>query len=844
MNTGGGMALRDPADVYRALVGLETPQPANIVGLPSPNEPNNYYITPRGFETLIDGSRIERRDRFGRSSNWASTDRPGPARGAERAEAQADALLRKVLGNRSGLIKDSEVADLDRAASLLLGEEPVGRLAADDSISENERTGAFTSEDPTEYQGRRQSSGDINPYYAVEVPAGIPQEDGRVRWGDPNAEGFRPVLATLDPYRVVETRTQNPRRLQGTRGGFAGDSDNTAAFLREKQITAGELVKEALDATKTPVITKSALEAARAAGRARAVPADERDRNLVGYMIPPGQTEEVPVYAVTDGAGGKRKTTKVLKPSPDDPLRNTELVDEEYFRVGRGTNRDETALREEIRQIFGIDPTQGEVPAPLLENTWDRLFAEKKLKLPRSAGQVPSLENFAKELSGGGFMQDPGEAPSVYKSLAKALITGELEVAGDRPFTKRSIPVDPEAILSLAGPDGRPLFAPGSNAQVLLGQAVAELRGGREVDLFPEPQIDDFGADSANVGRGEAPIINLLRELQGRDGATSPADAASELFGFDPEARSADDSVIQGRYGDFGDAPGGVSIKTAPTEPIDTLDRAAIALTGDVGQGLYLADVARRSAAPGRASGTNAYGTTVGPIAESPAKDPMAVLLELTGRRSPVESTPGPQQVRRKYQGDFASTSGRGQPVTGQSGYARMAEGLGGQPGLPQNEKAMALLAQRIRERATGGTPAAPDPADVYRAQKLTEFGGVSPRERYLGGGPLADYLGHGSAPGSWMHDRAMGMSTQRIQQRVQAAAEDQAATDMAAAVPQKAAMVTPKQSMFNAPAPAPTPQDAEAMDRQAALERLQLRREGFAGPRAGRILQNFGNVG
>lgn len=715
------MAPRDPADLYRALVGIEAPQPANIAGLPSPNEPNNYYVTPRGFETLIDGSRIERRDRFGRSSNWASTERPGPAREADRATAQADALLQKVLGNRSGLIKDSEVAALDRAASALLGEDPVGRLGVDDSVSENERTGAFTSEDPTEYRGRSRSSGDINPYYAVEVPAGLPQADGRVRWGDPNAEGFRPVLATLDPYRVVETRTQNPRRLQGTRGGFASDSDNTAAFLREKQVTAGELVKEALDEAKTPIITKSALEAARAAGRARAVPADERDRNLVGYIIPPGQTEELPVYAVTDGAGGKRKTTKVLKPSPSDPLRGTVEEDEEYFRIGRGTNRDETALREEIRQIFGIDPTQGEVPAPLLENTWDRLFAEKKLKLPASAGQVPSLENFAKELSGGGFMQDPGEAPSVYQSLAKALITGELEIAGERPFTKRSIPVDPKAILSLTGADGRPLFAPGSTAQALLGQAVAELRGGREVDLFPELPIDDLGANSANIGRGEASIIDLLRELQGRDGGVAPGEAASELFGFDPEARSADDGVLQGRYGDFGDTSGGVSIKTAPTEPADVLDRAAIALTGDVGQGLYLADVARRSAAPGRASGTNAYGTTVGPVVETPARDPMAVLLELTGRRSPVESTPGAQQLRRQYQNDFESISRAGRQVRGQRGYNMMAEGLGDwSVGSPAQERAMALLAGRISARRQSQLQEAQAAADAASAAPVS----------------------------------------------------------------------------------------------------------------------------
>jgi hypothetical protein len=777
------MAPRNPADLYRALIGMEVPQPANIAGLPTPNEPNNYYVTPRGYETLIGGttytdgqgrstgyrpaSRIAAKDRLNRSSNWASTDRPGPARQADRAAAQADALLQKVLGGRGGVVRDADISDLEAAANALLGEEPIGARTIDESVSANELTGAFTSEDPTEYSARKQVSADINPYYTVEVPARIAREGGRSgTWTTETPQGFRPAVARIDPSQVIDSEVMNRRK--GRDGTFTGESDNTASFQRERPITIGDLVKEAMNEERTPVITASALQAAREAGRARSLPRDQRDRNLVGYMTPPGSEEEVPVYAVTDREGD-RKTTEVVRPDPRNPLSSLISTQEEYFRVGDPYNRDSRAIREQIAPVLGVSNGGQYGPAPALANQWDRAYAEKTF-------QSPKFEDFLRELAGGSFMQDPDEASSSYKLLADALITGEIKVAGERPGTVQAIPVDREAILGLTSADGRPLFSPGSNARALLGQAVAELRGGREVDLFSEAAVGELGDNITDVGRGEGSIMALLRDLQGNSAPQSVENAANELFGYESAPDSTSGEMLQGHYGDFGDNPGGVSVRSAKTGPGDTLDRAAIALTGDIGQGLYLADVARRSAAPGRASGTNAYGTTVGPVVETPARDPLGVLLELTGRRSPVESTPGAQQLRRLYQNDFESISGAGRYVLGQRGYNMMVKGLGAPVGSPAQEKAMALLAERIGAR--------------------------------------------------------------RVSQQLDA----QAAAEASSAAPVTAVTATVDQSMLNAPAPVNT--DPEALERQAALQRLQRRREGFTGPRAGRIMQNFGNVG
>lgn len=775
------MAPRDPAELYRALVGLEAPQPANIAGLPSPNEPNNYYVTPRGYETLIGGttytdgsgertgnrpiSRLAAKDRLGRSSNWASTERPGPARDAERASEKADALLRKVLGNRGGVVRDADVSDLEAAANALLGERPIGARSIDASISANELSGAFTSEDPTEYAARKQVSADINPYYTVEVPARVAREGGRTgTWTVETEQGFRPAVARINPSQIVDSEVMNRRK--GRDGTYTGESDNTASFQRERPISIGDLVKEAMDEERTPVITASALEAARAAGRARALPPGERDRNLVGYLQPPGATEEVPIYAVT-GRDGERKTTTVTRPDPNNPLHSLESSQEEYFRVGSPYNRNDRALREQIAPVLGVSADGQFGAAPVLGNQWDRTYAEKTF-------QSPKFENFLREVAGGAFMQDPDEAASSYKLLADALLTGELKVAGDKPGTVKRIPVDRDAILRLQGANGRPLFEQGSNARVLLGQAVAELRGGREVDLFSEAKIGEIGDELASVARGEGAILDLIRELGGARGYQGLEGAANELFGYETAGNAASE-LAQGRYGDFGEAPGGVSIQSAPMAPADDLERAAVALTGDMGQGLYLADVARRSAAPGRSSNTNAYGTTVGPISEAPARDPMAVLLELTGKRAPVETTPGAQELRRKYQNDFATVSGTGRHVLGQRGYNMMAQGLGAPVGSPAQERAMELLAGRI--------------------------------------------------------------AAQRESQRMEA----QATAQQASAAPVAAAMNTTNQSMLNAPAPVAT--DPGALERQHGIERLQRRRQGYVGGSAGRVIRDFGGL-
>lgn len=896
---------------------LERPQPVNIPGLPDadaivPELLGAQVPLPRRYETfaagtyLSDGSvdangrpvvvgrrpdsRLAARDRIARNTDpWPSTERPGPAREAERAAAAAEALLQRALGNRSGLIRDADVDLLDAVASQLLGEEPVGSAAKDLGANANDRYGAFTSEDPTQESTVSRPSPDINPFGLLEVPARVqrPGSPGGT-WGvavGPNL--FRPSVARIDPTDIVATETMNPRR---NREGFTGDSDNTASFQRERQISLGEAAQEIMEATKTPVITLSGLEAARVAGRARAATPEERDGNLVGYVQPPGSSVEVPVYAVTDREG-RRLTTVVEKPDPSNPLYGVIKVQEPYFRVGSPINRDDETLRELAAPLFGMDEARQFGPAPLLADYSERIKAER-----RFGG--PGLEAFMQDVAQGAFMSAPDEVDAMRSILAPAAATGALRGKGGQkraiPGTVASLysginpktPRNPEGsdepiavaakqlraflqeaprplspregvevaaqigarwgvsateVLRAAGEfeagrakndPGRPLFAPGSNANALLQQAVAEIRGGREVDLFAETPLAPLEGGLGGADRGENAILGLLQQLNRGDEGVDLPDAVGQAFGQerleDLEVSGELTGASRGRLEGARDPKSGISIVEAPVELNDPLIKAAVALTGDPDQGAYLAEVARRSAAP---------------TATSPSRSPLATLLELAGYRTPVEVTPGAQQVRRQRQGDFASVNARGAAVLGQRGYGAMADALGSEPGSAAQERAMQLLTERlVANQEASSEPSMDDLAQQYRESKVAQHSksGHGPRGRYTAGAGRADFLGLGSSPGSWMHDRAMQLIVERAAAR-QAADQmkGQVVQEQSSTAPLSAATNTVEHSMLNAPASPGT--DPEALQRQASIERLQRRRRGYVGGLQDRVLGTFG---
>jgi hypothetical protein len=102
------------------------------------------------------------------------------------------------------------------------------------------------------------------------------------------------------------------------------EPDSTAAFMREKQVSIGQAVLDAMDAAKTPMVGSAQLE------RMGFQQLEQPVRNLIGFVPAQGAGDPVPVYRT-----------------------NTEG----NFRIGHPTNRNEAQLRQEAGNVLGAGST-------------------------------------------------------------------------------------------------------------------------------------------------------------------------------------------------------------------------------------------------------------------------------------------------------------------------------------------------------------------------------------------------------------------------------------------------------------------------------------------------------
>jgi hypothetical protein len=204
-------------------------------------------------------------------------------RNAEQAEAQA--LLQGRLNRQTGL-PDDQPPHL-RGAS--------GALVAEDAAFNADAAG-YRAEDPTNVDNWTRSTPELNPYgKAAMVEMG---PDGNFR------------IAEYDVGGAYNTVDREP--------------DSTAAFMREKQVSIGQAVLDAMDAAKTPMVGSAQLE------RMGFQQLEQPVRNLIGFVPAQGAGDPVPVYRT-----------------------NTEG----NFRIGHPTNRNEAQLRQEAGNVLGAGST-------------------------------------------------------------------------------------------------------------------------------------------------------------------------------------------------------------------------------------------------------------------------------------------------------------------------------------------------------------------------------------------------------------------------------------------------------------------------------------------------------
>jgi hypothetical protein len=169
------------------------------------------------------------------------------------------------------------------------------------------------------------------------------------------------AIMDIDPREAVETRLVDP--------------DNVTPWEREKEITRGDIAKEARSDTKTPVIGESALRGEIARGRAQVfdtpegraklaqrfyemgVLQNDKVGSLVGFINQtravrtPGGVKEVvvplPLFAPTKG--GQRIAGRRDVPFGE---YSSQTITEPIYRIGNPQSRDKDELRSQVAEAM------------------------------------------------------------------------------------------------------------------------------------------------------------------------------------------------------------------------------------------------------------------------------------------------------------------------------------------------------------------------------------------------------------------------------------------------------------------------------------------------------------
>jgi hypothetical protein len=259
-----------------------------------------------------------------------------------------------------------------------------------------------------------------------------------------------------------------------------GDEDSTAAFERYDELSLGDIINEAQEGSKTPLIGRPELVKLYKEGQFEYI----RDRKQIGFLRRGDQA--IPVFEIGTGDGGVKKDIYRLG-SPN--ARNYEklradIADRRFNEsnplsnriTGRVGIRKGTPVRgtggapASIRQTEIKNPIEtGAVAFLNRKDIYDKLPGVRinvENAFPGSDAKPVALNDLLKQLSAGAYMDSP-DVGNVYRRLA---------ILEDRA--------------------GRPLFEPGTAGAEGIRRARVEASGvaqGREVDMFAEdPNLADY----------------------------------------------------------------------------------------------------------------------------------------------------------------------------------------------------------------------------------------------------------------------------------------------------------------------------------------------------------------
>ena len=314
-----------------------------------------------------------------------------------------------------------------------------------------------------------------------------------------------------------------------------GDEDSTAAFDRYNELSLGDIINEAQEGSKTPLIGRPELVKLYKEGQFEY----SRDRKQIGFLRRGDQA--IPVFEIGTGDGGvkedifrlgdptARNYEKLRKDIADrrlnegNPL-STRITGRVGIRKGTPVRGTEGAPAS-IRQTEIKNPIEtGAVAFLNRDDVYKKIGGLRRNvenAFPDSDGKPVSLNDLLNQLSAGAYMDSP-DVGNVYRRLA---------ILEDRA--------------------GRPLFEPGTAGAEGIRRARVEASGvaqGREVDMFAEdPNLADYPDSPSELYVVDDPRGVVDQDITGTStgdrtnsgyGVISPNQAPSEYKTATAEAQS------------------------------------------------------------------------------------------------------------------------------------------------------------------------------------------------------------------------------------------------------------------------------------------------------------------
>lgn len=367
-----------------------------------------------------------------------------------------------------------------------------GGLRRENQILGADRSG-FMSQDPESVSLRSQRFGsDIAPFGLADVVFARGDGTYEVRQVDPTVAARQ---ITLDP-------------------------DSTAPFGRTQDQSIGSAVQAASQAARTPIIGRSALLAARDAGRFTPLPIEQREGTLVGYITGGGYERLLPA-----GEDGRRPEgpVPVYAPLRDDgsPLMSTGESPERLYRIGSPMNRVDHLFREELRDIPGLQVQRVLVPQvnrPValvdLRQALDQGYEIRPRGIPALGGTGEELFSQVQALRG-----NPRES-QLFEVVKDGKVVQTLAPEVDRGgrMTGRLLP--------LAYGEAGPAMLLGDTLARIKGQEFGERRGG----MWGRAGLE---RESGAIGKGA--FMEATPTVDGNLSALVPLIASGRLTAADIE---------------------------------------------------------------------------------------------------------------------------------------------------------------------------------------------------------------------------------------------------------------------------------------------------------------------